>query len=368
MQGTDQQELGRRIQMAREAAKLTQQDLTDRLGFKDRQTLSAIEGGLRKVSADELMLIMEATGRDLDFFTDRYRLVGEGNWSFRASSAQPALLDEFEAQAGRWVAAYRRLGQLQKQSAGILGLSLNLDSTSTFEEAQAAGEWLAEEWRLGDCPALTLPAAVEAKLDVLVLMVDAPTEISGAACQLTALRTILINRNDNPGRRHFDFAHELFHVLTWDRMPPERVDVTTPRGHKAKRVENLANNFAGALLMPVSRLKPLWDRREAVELHGWFEHAARQFRVSCDALYNRLRALDWMTEEDAIGINFDRLRNLYTEELTPPLFSKVFLQRVYSAIDRGDISVRKVLSLLETDEEGLEEMFRAQGLGEVPRW
>ena len=36
--------------------------------------------------------------------------------------------------------------------------------------------------------------------------------------------TILVNRHEPRGRRSFDLAHELFHVLTWDAMPPERIE------------------------------------------------------------------------------------------------------------------------------------------------
>lgn len=367
MNSTEHQELGRRIQFARASARLTQDELSDRLGFNDRQTLSALESGLRQISADELLTIMEATGRDMDFFTDQYQLVGEGKWSFRASTAQPESLDKFEARAGRWVAAYRRLGHLQNQTVGLLGVSLNLDASSTFEDAQAAGDRLAREWNLGEVPSANLVAEVESRLQAVVLMVDAPDGISGAACQLTALRAILINRQDNLGRRNFDFAHELFHVLTWDRMPPERVDVTTPGSHKAKRVEKLANNFAGAVLMPVHLLRPLWEKREGREMLQWLEGCARHFRVTCDALRNRLLALKWISKEEAGKIDAERLRNLYSREAIPPPFSKAFLERVQTAIRRGDISLRKALTLLETDEEGFEDMLGAHGLGEIPR-
>jgi uncharacterized protein DUF955 len=40
-----------------------------------------------------------------------------------------------------------------------------------------------------------------------------PEGISGVACQLQAGDAILINRQENEGRRNFDLAHEIFHVL-----------------------------------------------------------------------------------------------------------------------------------------------------------
>jgi DNA-binding XRE family transcriptional regulator len=46
--------VGLRIKVAREAMNLTQSQLGKEMGFKDRQTITAIESGLRKVSAEEL--------------------------------------------------------------------------------------------------------------------------------------------------------------------------------------------------------------------------------------------------------------------------------------------------------------------------
>src|ERR1700674_2462857 len=69
--------LARRVTVAREHAGLTQDKLSKRLGFKDRQTLAAIEAGQRKVVVDELLALIRVTGKDMEFFTDPFRLVGE---------------------------------------------------------------------------------------------------------------------------------------------------------------------------------------------------------------------------------------------------------------------------------------------------
>ena len=121
----------------------------------------------------------------------------------------------------------------------------------------AAGERFADELALGPAPALGLASAMEARLHILVLMVDAQEGISGAACRLPELDAVLISRSEVAGRRHFDLAHELFHILTWDAMPPERVEEASDFG--GNRVEQLANNFAAAVLMPSSALRDFDD-------------------------------------------------------------------------------------------------------------
>ena len=117
-----------------------------------------------------------------------------------------------------------------------------------------AGERFVAEFELGDVPAKRLVEVMERELGILVLMVDAFQGISGAACRLPELDVVLINRHEVEGRRHFDLAHELFHILTWDAMPPEHSEEARETG--GNRVEQLANNFASAVLMPT----PVLDR------------------------------------------------------------------------------------------------------------
>jgi transcriptional regulator with XRE-family HTH domain len=75
--------IGTRLKALREKRNLSQDDLARRFGFKDRQTVSAIETGERRMSSDELLLAVEKLGKPLDYFTDPFMLVGEGKFSWR---------------------------------------------------------------------------------------------------------------------------------------------------------------------------------------------------------------------------------------------------------------------------------------------
>ena len=363
--------LARRVRWAREREELTQADLSEKLGFKDRQTLSAIEAGQRKIAAEELVRLIEVTGGSFDFFTDPLRLVGEGRFSFRARNVSEATLDAFEENAGRWIAAWRELGRMQKVSASPLRPRLMLDVDSTFEQAQVAGEALVQEWALGDCPALHLAEAVEARLGVLVLLVQTPAGVSGAACQLPPYDAILVNREEPEGRRNYDIAHEVFHVLTWDTLPPRRVDRENPSGYKDKRTEQLADNFAGALLMPADVIRKRWDSRPAdLDLHEWLNATAEALRVTSQALKWRLVAMGLLSKPDLLEINDERLTwngGVIGEDRNPsPAFSRTFISRIGRAIERGDLSVRRTVELLgASGTGGLKELFRTHGL-EVP--
>ena len=63
---------------------------------------------------------------------------------------------------------------------------------------------------------------------------------------------VLIARRKVAGRRHFDLAHELFHILTWDTMPPAHSEAA--REYGGTRGEQLANSFVAAALMEAPRL------------------------------------------------------------------------------------------------------------------
>lgn len=353
----------RRLKAARENAGLTQAELSAKLGFKDRQTLAAIEAGQRKLSAEELLRAIRVFGLELDFFTDSFRLAGEGRFSWRThADASPDLLAGFEEKAGRWIATWRRLGELQGAQPSALQPTLALSERSSFEQAKAAAESLIEEWKLGDAPAAALEIAIR-NLGTLVLYVDAPPSISGAACRVPGANAILINRREPEGRRHYDLAHELFHLLTWEQMPPEHAEVTENlhRGKgRHKRVEQLADNFAAALLIPARVLLPRWQARGEREIHKWLNTTASDFLVTAKALKWRLTNLGWLTKGDILKINDTRLTfNGRPKDQQSPagLFSSEFVQRLHTALAKGQLSVRRAAEILDLSIEGLADLF-----------
>jgi Zn-dependent peptidase ImmA (M78 family)/transcriptional regulator with XRE-family HTH domain len=355
----------RRLKAAREKLGLTQARLSERLGFKDRQTLAAIEAGQRKLSAEELLRVAEVLGLDLDFFTDSFRLVGEGRFSWRAKQAMPKLLDQYEDRAGRWIATYRNLEERDRVPASPLQVRLTLTEKSSYEEARAAAEALVMEWALGDVPALRLEAAIRDRLGALVLNVDAPSSISGAACQLPGLNTILINRQEPEGRRHYDLAHETFHLLTWEQMPPEHTETDVPHSGKGKRIEQLADNFAAALLMPERTLAPRWESRDDTEIHAWLNNVASELLVSSIALKWRLHQLGWLTRADLLDIKDSRLTangRPDRQQPQPRLFGPEFVSRLHVALSKGDLSVRRTASLVDMTIEDLADLFRSYDL------
>jgi transcriptional regulator with XRE-family HTH domain/Zn-dependent peptidase ImmA (M78 family) len=382
--------IGSRIKALRARQKLSQDDLARLFGFKDRQTVSAIESGERRVSADELLLLVEKLDVPLDYFMDPFRLDGEGRFSWRQTGLPEERLSAYERTAGRWIAAFRRIAPEVGHDIPLLRHSLGLTRQNSFEDAAEAGERFAAEFALGEVPANVLPKVVEERLGLLVLMVNAIEGISGAACRLPELDAVLINRREVPGRRHFDLAHELFHILTWDAMTPEHVEPPTETG--GNRVEQLANNFASALLMPAALLdrRDDWSSLNRDELIKKLNTVGDELRVTASALKWRLVGLRRIARAQAEEIPDTALRNngrgvasvgatprlskkgigaefvqalLDVNVDPPPLFSKPFAEVMARALDQGRISARKASDLLDLTIDDLPQLFREHGIG-----
>lgn len=383
--------LGLRLRALRDQHGLSQEALSQALGFKDRQTLSAIETGERRLSADELLRAVQALGIKVEDLIDPFQLTGEGRFSWRQSGLPSKLLDSFEAVAGRWIAAFREIAPQVGRERPLLRPTLGLNKASTVEEAMAAGERFAREFRLGDVPAERLAAVMEQELHILVLMVDATSGISGAACHLPELDAVLINRKEVESRRHFDLAHELFHVLTWETLPPEHIE-EADEGAGRGRTEQLANAFAGAVLMPqhlldISRVTGFGEGRGDGFGYGdgkgggsgsgygppsvkELKATAAQLRVSAVALKWRLVTLGRLTRKEAQAIDDRSLRGDSqgqgrNKAKRPPLFSRMFMEVLAQAIDQGRISVRRAADLAGLTLDDLAELFTAHGV-EIP--
>jgi Zn-dependent peptidase ImmA (M78 family)/transcriptional regulator with XRE-family HTH domain len=358
--------IGARIKALREKRGLSQEALARQLGFKDRQTLSAIETGERRVSAEELILAVRELAEPLEYFTDPYILAGEASFSWRQTGVGPERLAAYENIAGRWIAAFRNIGRQIGRPSPLLRRTLGLTRQQRFEDATTAGERFAADFNLGQIPAAALRTAMERELGILVLMVDTNIAgISGAACRLPELDAVLINRHEVPGRQHFDLAHELFHVLTWDAMPPEHseeaVEVST------NRVEQLANSFASALLMPSSALGRFgdWSGLVAHDLATKLNAVADELQVTSTALKWRLVSAGRLAKGEAQAVRDAALRNNGRARIDAPppaLFSRNFAEVIAKGLDEGQLSVRRAAALLDIRVDELPDWLGQHGL------
>jgi Zn-dependent peptidase ImmA (M78 family)/DNA-binding XRE family transcriptional regulator len=356
-----------RLRSLREQRSLSQEVVAKALGFKDRQTLSDLELGDRKISPQELIAAATLFGVNFAYFTDPFELAGEGRFSWRQKNVAENALNTFEAKAGSWLAAYRHLSKLQGKSVNSQMLRVALDEKSAFEDAALEGEAVGESLKLGDIPALQLAAVLEEELDTLVLYVDTIDGVSGAACQLRQLNTVLINRNEPASRQIFDLAHEFFHLLTWETMPPKRIESESVKYQKENRVEQLAENFASGILMPRKVLNKILTSTPLPSEAGipeWLIVVAETLKVSPTALMWRLVNIKALSKSSAERVRDKSLFSAFGRKKIqpPPRFSKKFVETIGWGIESGHVSVRRTASLLGTTIDDLAALFAEHGL------
>ena len=189
--------LGKRFKFAREAMGLTQQEAADRLGIKDRQTLAAIETGLKKPSAEELVKACVAFEEDLEFFVDPLRLVNEGafTWRIRDSSVLARELPALKTRMGNCLALYRVLREEDGGQKGWLEPRLALEGQGSLEEIEKAAQALRAEWHLEPTRTTALEWAIKNHVKSLIWAVEAPVVIKSGVCRLPRYSVIFVNRS-----------------------------------------------------------------------------------------------------------------------------------------------------------------------------
>jgi Zn-dependent peptidase ImmA (M78 family) len=132
-------------------------------------------------------------------------------------------------------------------------------------------------------------------------------------------------------------------------------------------VEQLANSFASALLMPVSALDRFgeWSGMAANELVAKLNAVADELQVTSSALKWRLVSAGRLANGEARAVRDAALRNngrARTEAPPPALFSRSFAEVIAKGLDEGQLSVRRAAALLDIRVDDLPDWLRQHGL------
>jgi Zn-dependent peptidase ImmA (M78 family)/transcriptional regulator with XRE-family HTH domain len=324
-----QQELGRRIRMAREACRMTQEDAARHLGVS-RPTFVQIEAGNRSVSGLELDKLAYLFGRDIrGFVADEFEEQDALAALFRAQgdvAGQPAVLEKLrECMAiGRELTNLERLVGIDRDLAAVAAYPMLLPKSRW--EAIQQGQRLAEEERrrlgLGTAPLPEVGELLELQ-GVRTGLVDLPEDVSGLTLSDREVGLFVVaNRVHHHLRRRFSLAHEYAHVVV-DRA---RFAMISRASERDDLLEVRANAFAASFLMPEEGVRPfiaglgkgkpsrlyaeVFDESESLNVEGRSEpgsqlvqlydlvQLAHHFGVSrLSALY-RLRNLRVVTEAE----------------------------------------------------------------------
>ncbi len=371
--------LDKRIMAARQAAGFSITKAAQKLGFKNYQTLSAIEKGARKINAHELIMMARLYGRSLDYFLESD--VAPDPVPLWRHEVKPALkarktdVNQIQRQFLSFLENYSNLEHLLGLKRRWKDIQKNYDrddfSVNGFEQADKLGADIHNFLDLGSRPSLNLLNMLENNLRFKILHLSLGDGVSGASVVDNILGVgILINAKDAPWRRNFDLAHELFHVITWNVFSPEEIG----NGTTKTRPEQYADIFASSLLLPEAHLLDALKETATNNKIRFVDiiELAKDFGVSSEAILWRLVNLDILKKSQAQKILDDpgfrdvdrtRRRSLYSEG-KPSKFPSRFISLACRCLLEGKISRGTFAEYLEIDRAEIDEYLVEAGFME----
>ena len=345
------EEIGKRLRLAREVLKLTQKEAADAIAAA-RTTIVAIEQGQRRVKTDELqklaalyktsanaILRREAVHLDM---VPRFRKLFESS-DTAVEDAARLLNDLVRAE----VELENTLGIKRVRNYPPERPILPGDVRAQAEQdAQELRDWLG----LGAAPVLDIVSLLELQLGIRVYLRRLDGKISGLFAYDDAVGAcIVLNANHPPERLAQSGAHELGHFVSTRKQP----EVLTEGETFTSREERYANVFGRCFVAPARAVRQRFAEMTAGQSHLTRRHVillANALGLSREGLVRRLEELrlvkpgtwDWFAREGGI-----------TDEQAQEVLGNVPSRDVIAAQSRGLVPPRVALLAGEAWRRGL---------------
>jgi Zn-dependent peptidase ImmA (M78 family)/transcriptional regulator with XRE-family HTH domain len=380
-------EIGERLRIARESAKLTQAAAAEGIGVA-RTTLVAIEKGQRRMRIDELQKLATAYGTSANAILRQEAVHLDMVPRFR--KLQQSSGDAIE-HAARLLNDLVRAEMELENALGIKRVRnypperpiLPGDIRAQAEhDAQDLRDWLG----LGAGPVLDIVSILDLRLGIRVYVRRLDATVSGLfAFDESAGACMLLNANHPIERITNTALHETSHLISARDQPEVLADSEKP----TSREERYATHFTSSFQMPARAVRQQFADITAGQSHLTRRHIvlfANIFGVSREAMARRLEELglakkgtwDWfevnggITDEQARQV-LGELPNRYTylaqaQGLVPPrvalLAREAWKREFYSEgqlarllhLDR--LEIREVLDGVEIEESEANELFK----------
>lgn len=302
-------EIGERLRLAREGAKLTQAQAADVIGAA-RTTIVAIEQGKRRIQMDELQKLATVYRTSANAILRREAVHLDLLPRFRK------LEDSKDDDVERATRLLNNLVRAEVELENALGVSrarnypperplLPGDVRSQAEQdAQELRDWLG----LGAGPVADIVSLLDLQLGIRVYVRPLEGKVSGLFAYDEAVGAcILLNANHPHERLTQTGGHELAHVVSTRRQP----EVLTEEERFASREERYANVFQRNFITPGRAVRQRFAEITAGQSHLTRRHIillAHAFGVSREAIVRRLEELklaregtwDWFQEHGGI--------------------------------------------------------------------
>ncbi len=376
----DPVQLGSRLQEARKARKLTQEDVARHLGVA-RTTVTAIEKGLRQVKPKELLDLAELYGREVSHFMRRLPPAEPFLVQFRAVMNQdlsPELVDTFKRLCDNYaflerVTGSKTRGEIPQYEVRHL-------------PPDRAGEFVANAERnrlaLGDAPIGDMRSLLENDVGLRVFYLDLDPYTAGLFAYTQAHRgCIAVNRRQPPDRNRWTMAHECGHYLTCRFQ----ADVVTLDEHRSSSwAERSADSFAESFLMPSESVNQRFDL--VCQQHGGKITPAdvlfmsRYFGVSFKAMTLRLEHLRRLSNGtwDVLDSQGFRVREAEVLLEVPVMeehgekFPRHYVILAVKAFAQALITEKQLADILDTDRLGARDLvgrvMREAGIDDLSKF
>lgn len=315
-------EIGERLRIARDAARLTQAAAAEAIGAA-RTTIVALEQGKRRVRMDELQKLAATYGTS-------------ANALLRREAVHIDMIPQFrklvQTSADAVERAARLLNDLVRAEVELenaLGVKRHRNypperailpgdvQAQAEQDAQELRDWLG----LGAGPVADIVSILDLQLGIRVYIRGLDSHVSGlfsyddevGAC-------ILLNANHPDDRIKQSGAHELAHFVS----ARHQTEVFTDDEHYVSREERYANAFQRCFLSPARAVRQRFAEITAGQSHLTRRHVillANMFGLSREAMVRRLEELrlardgtwDWFQANG--GITDDQARQILGEPL-----------------------------------------------------
>lgn len=309
-----------RLKYGRERAKLTGAQVHERTGIGE-SSLSEFENGKREPSIRQLQSLADAYQCSIAFFLSTGTIPREVVlWRDRPPEA--------EAIEGKFLRLCEQYHNLEiwcsDRAPQRLPQAQGDPHSYGYPDAEALARRVRNELQLGDHPGPALLSVLEETCGIKVFFMPfQPTGPAASTVSETFGAAVLLNSLNRRWRRHFDLAHELFHLLTWNIFRSASNGTSTTL---AGDEEQLAGCFARNLLMPVDAFRTAVNKRMKngkVSFEAIFD-IAREFDVSVEALLWQFHMIYRGPEDRALTEQeIERAKTLVplykeSEESTPP--------------------------------------------------
>jgi len=360
--------LAERIRAAREQLGLTQNQLAEMAGFSSAQIISQIEKAERDIKAWELLNLAKALKTDVAVLLAENASTPIAHVLWRRTPTQNRqLLESDFLQRCQEYALVEKLNDIKiDHQLPVTAVDL---SSMTFQDAEKMGREIRDSLGLGNRPASCLSNMLENKYGVKIWYANLGEDGSAASTKGPFGLGVLINSAEAPWRRNYSFAHELFHLLTWDAVALTE----QTRGESSDRTEKLAEAFASTLLLPDTEIEELLKNRvkeNKIEYAGLVE-IAREFGVSTIALLWRLKNLRYLNSDTVHNLendpDFQQLdRNVRNGAWNmPPAIPERFVRLAFMAFQNGKLSRAKLAEFLKTSLLDLSDFLLEYGLDDT---